>query len=342
MTSRDGAATERLARAGDAQAIRDVLARYWRGVDRRDAALVASTYHPDAFDDHGYYQGPVDGFVASLEPGVWGYFENTQHFAGQIDVELDGDARARVESYAEAHHVRSEPDGARRDLVYGLRYVDRFEKRGGEWRIAHRICAWDWHRVDEHVGLPLPDSYFRGRHSHEDPVFAHPQRAGARVAPSDLAAKRACADVLMRYARGVDRCAPELVRSTYHADAYDDHGGYQGDADGFVAWVKPTVMDAFDVTMHELGNMLIEVDGDRAFAETYAIAHHVGARAPAPADLVMGVRYVDRLERRGGEGAEWRIAHRAMSFEWERSAAIGSQAALAEGLRGARDGSDPV
>jgi len=337
-TLRDSASREEL---GDAQAVRDVLARYWRGIDRRDRALVASAYHPGAYDDHGYYKGPVDGFIASLEPGVYAYFENTQHFAGQIDVEITGDGRARAESYAEAHHIRREPDGTRRDLVYGLRYVDRFERRDGIWRIAHRVCTWDWHRVDEGVGLPLPPSYFRGCHSHDDPVFAHPVGSGARIAPAALAAKRACADTLMRYARGVDRCAPELVRSTYHADAYDDHGGYQGDADGFVAWVKPTVMDAFSVTMHELGNMLIEVDGDRAFAETYAIAHHVSEADGVATDLTMGVRYVDRLERRGG-ASDWRIAHRAMSFEWERSAAIGSQAAPEAAIRGRRDGGDPV
>ena len=43
----------RLAELGDQQAIRDVLARYWRGIDRGDADLVRSTYHPDARDAHG-------------------------------------------------------------------------------------------------------------------------------------------------------------------------------------------------------------------------------------------------------------------------------------------------
>ena len=61
-----GANERRLARVADEWAIRDTLARYWRGIDRRDAALVASTYH-------GYYAGPVAGFIDSLEPGVWAY-----------------------------------------------------------------------------------------------------------------------------------------------------------------------------------------------------------------------------------------------------------------------------
>jgi hypothetical protein len=36
-------------------------------------------------------------------------------------------------------------------------------------------------------------------------------------------------ETLCRYARGVDRGDWDLVRSTYHEDAYDSHGDYQGD-----------------------------------------------------------------------------------------------------------------
>ncbi len=321
-------------------------------------SLVLGTYHPGAYDDHGYYKGPVEGFVETLAPGVWAYFSNTQHFAGNIQIDFVSPDRARVESYAEAHHIQ----GAR-DLVYGLRYVDDFERRHGEWRIGRRVCAWDWHRVDSVGGIPLPASYFRGHHSSADPVYAFPTPHGRRVGRDELVAKQACLDTLMRYTRGIDRCDPELVRSAYHADAYDDHGGYQGDVDGFLAWVKPTVMDTFICTMHKLGNVLIEIDGNRAFAETYAIAHHVAARTATPAgstpsvsapsgpvdlrapsgegasDMVMGVRYLDRLEERG-DG--WKIAHRQMSFEWERALEIGSQREFPGFLRGLRDGSDPV
>lgn len=328
-------------RLGDEWAIRDTLARYWRGVDRRDANLVASTYHSDAYDDHGYYKGHVDGFLESLEPGVWGYFEKTQHFSGHIHVELDlaDPDLARVESYAEAHHIRRDESGQLSDLVYGLRYVDRFTRRGEEWRIEHRVCTWDWARSDGFEQIPLADTYFRGHHSREDPVYKHPRSMGARVGRPEVVAKQACYDTLMRYARGVDRCDPELVRSTYHPDAYDDHGGYQGDAGGFIDWVKPNVMDVFSCTMHKLGNCLIEVEGDRAYAETYAVAHHVLGEADEPSDMIMGIRYLDELEDRG-QG--WKIAHRQLSFEWERTLLIGSQEEYPGFARGQRDGSDPV
>jgi len=342
----------RNARLADEWAIRDTLARYWRGVDRRDVDLVASTYHPGAYDDHGYYKGPVDGFLETLAPGVWGFFENTQHMSGHIAVDLDPSDRdlARVESYAEAHHIRTlsaDEGGGKQDLVYGLRYVDRFSRVDGIWRIAHRVCTWDWSRVDPVGGIPLPESYFRGHHGHDDPVFKHPVEEGRPASAEDLIAKQACLDTLARYARGVDRCDPELVLSTYHPDAYDDHGGYQGDARGFVEWVQPTVMDTFSCTMHKLGNCLIVIKDGRAFAETYATAHHVlghvlgddPAGDRAPSDMIMGVRYIDELEDRG-DG--WKIADRRMSFEWERTVEIGSQVEYPGFSRGQRDGSDPV
>ena len=235
-----------------------------------------------------------------------------------------------------------QPDGTSNDLVYGLRYVDRFERRDGEWRIAHRVCTWDWARSDLAVGLPLSGDYFRGPRDASDPVFKHPRRNGARVSPKDLIAKQACHDALMRYARGVDRCDADLIRSAYHPGAYDDHGGYKGDVDGFVDWVKATVMDGFHCTMHKLGNSLIEIDGDRAYGESYAVAHHVTA-GESPSDMIMGVRYIDEFERRAAGGSEeWRIAHRVMSYEWERQTAIIPQTFRPGYLTGQRDGSDPV
>lgn len=362
-----------LARLGDEQAIRDVLACYWRGIDRRDPALVLGAYHPGAFDDHGYYRGPVEGFVETLEPGVWAHFSNTQHFAGNVQIDFATPDLARVESYAEAHHIQPgrwevealpadrspqrDPARARdsaapvgstgRDLVYGLRYVDDFERRDGAWRIARRVCAWDWARIDPVGGIPLPASYFRGHHGQDDPVYSHPRPDGRRVGPEALVGVAGCLDALTRYARGVDRCDLALVRSAYHPDAFDDHGGYQGDVEGFLAWLGPTVFAPHTCTMHKLGNVLIRVEGRRAWAETYAIAHHVSARSdgrPSPegetaSDLVMGVRYLDRLEDRG-DG--WKIAWRQMSFEWERMVEIGSQRAVPGFQRGRRDGSDPV
>ena len=131
----------------DSQEIRDVIYRYCRGIDRRDEDLVRSCYHPDAIDDHGDYRGDVDGFLAYVAKGMTA-FDRTMHFIGNLIVEVDGDV-ARAESYLVAyHHLLQSSSKPERDYVVGLRYVDDFERRNGEWRIATRICVFEWSRID--------------------------------------------------------------------------------------------------------------------------------------------------------------------------------------------------
>ena len=151
------------------QEIRDVLIRYTRGVDRMDLELVRSCYWPGAHDDHGAFQGTVEEFLEWLE--VLRYYESTMHFIGNQLVELDGDT-ARAESYCVAYHRRSAQDGEEgHDLVLGLRYVDRMERRGDEWRIADRRCAFDWSRIDPIAGeWDFPPEALRGTRDRDDPV----------------------------------------------------------------------------------------------------------------------------------------------------------------------------
>ena len=55
----------------------------------------------------------------------------------------------------------------------GFRYVDDFERRDGEWRIAFRLCTFDWTRTD-----PVPPAwdftppFHRGRLDATDAVYA--------------------------------------------------------------------------------------------------------------------------------------------------------------------------
>jgi hypothetical protein len=154
------------------QEIRDVLIRYTRGIDRMDVELVTSSYHPDAHDDHGAFQGGIDAFIDWLRSGVWSYYDTTTHFIGNQLVEVAGDV-AHAESYCVAYHRRStREDEVGHDLVIGLRYVDRMERRDGEWRIADRRCVFDWSRRDPIVGeWQLPEQALRGRRDRNDPVY---------------------------------------------------------------------------------------------------------------------------------------------------------------------------
>jgi hypothetical protein len=120
----------------DRQEIYDCLMRYCRGVDRADRELLASVYHPDAIDDHGDYVGPASGFIDWVLAFQERRILRSQHMITNHLCDLDGDV-AHAESYfltrnllnAEPFHTTSSG-----------RYVDRFEKRGGRWAIAARVC----------------------------------------------------------------------------------------------------------------------------------------------------------------------------------------------------------
>jgi hypothetical protein len=162
----------RLTRAADQQEIRDVIYRYCRGIDRRAYDLVRSCYHADATDDHGDFRGGVDEFIAYVERGL-DRFERTMHFIGNTLIEPAGE-RARAESYCVAyHHLRASRTKPERDYVVGLRYVDDFERRDGEWRIAARVCVFEWSRIDPLApdGWTPSDTAARGQRDSTDVVF---------------------------------------------------------------------------------------------------------------------------------------------------------------------------
>jgi hypothetical protein len=132
--------------------IADVVKRYARGIDRIDSGMLASCYHDGATDDHGtYFSGPADEFVR-LVMSTLPRRASTMHFMGAPFIRLEG-AVAKCDTYCIAHHI-SRPDGNGQvsDMILGLRYVDRFERRQGIWRIAKRLVLHDWGytlRVDQ-------------------------------------------------------------------------------------------------------------------------------------------------------------------------------------------------
>lgn len=120
--------------------IRKCLQRYTRGVDRHDTALVATAYHDDALDDHTDYIGLGSGVGEYANRSHDALWEAHQHYTSNVTIELDGDS-AHVESYLIV--VGRRFGNAQTDL-HGGRYVDRFEKRHGEWKIAARVLVYEW------------------------------------------------------------------------------------------------------------------------------------------------------------------------------------------------------
>ena len=155
------------------RAIQRVLCTYSRAADRFDLELMRSCYWSDGTDDHGSYIGGVDGFIEFVGPALQ-RFDRTNHFLGNmlIDVDLANDV-ARAETYAVAYHRFHDAEGQEQDMVAGLRYVDRFERRAGEWRIAKRVCAFEWRRTDPvgEDGSSFAETYTRGLRGSDDIVW---------------------------------------------------------------------------------------------------------------------------------------------------------------------------
>ena len=134
------------------QEITDLVSRYMRGLDRLDKALLRSTFHDDATTDYGFFQGGPDDFTEMAYGALQDHLAN-HHMIGQTLIDIEGEV-AFGEIYFQAFH-RIITDGEERDLFICGRYVDRYEKRNGVWKIAFRSEVNDWSRND-----PATDGYF--------------------------------------------------------------------------------------------------------------------------------------------------------------------------------------
>lgn len=162
----DEAVMKRLAEAADKMEIHQALMRYCRGVDRADEDLINSAFHPGAIDDHGTPRPATE-----LAYGVARTSHSQlMHFTGNVLIELEGET-AWVESYFMSISP-SEVDGKTYTRWRSGRYLDRFERRDREWKIAHRKVVDEWARLDELKAVPQDGwGVHRGTRDRSDPVY---------------------------------------------------------------------------------------------------------------------------------------------------------------------------
>jgi hypothetical protein len=146
--------------------IHEALMRYCRGVDRGDAELVLSAFHDDASADYG--RGP--GSPSLIAEGITKMTaQGAMHFIGNELVEVDGDTAFSECYFISYATVTQDDQPATRSR--GGRYLDRFERRGGEWRIAYRVLVDEWSRMDPIPGPVAPRTGHVGLRSKEDLVY---------------------------------------------------------------------------------------------------------------------------------------------------------------------------
>jgi len=133
----DAATEARLADLLDREAIRAVLARMARGLDRLDNDLVLSCYWPEAIDDHTHFVGTPQDFVRYADSTTL-MFASCAHHLTTHNCEIVG-----AEAHCETYYTYTGHAAAPPHFMASGRYVDLFQKRDGEWRILARVTIVD-------------------------------------------------------------------------------------------------------------------------------------------------------------------------------------------------------
>jgi hypothetical protein len=138
--------------AADHAEIAQLHQRYFRAMDTWDYSLLDSVFSPDARLRYAALQG-ADTSFREMVPTFRSFnrhFSFMQHMAGQLLIELSGDA-ARTRQTLRAIHVQTTHSGAENEwVIYGV-YDDRLARTAAGWRITERSF-----RQTRVVGALLP------------------------------------------------------------------------------------------------------------------------------------------------------------------------------------------
>lgn len=165
-------------------AIHDALLRYARGIDRGDVPMALSAFHPDARLRHGHVgeasplewvtfvisRPPIDRIGLDTGSPADDIVESQQHHVTNHHIKVRGN-----EAYSEAYFLEYTVTlrGTHRYLTSaGGRYVERYERREGDWRIIERDAVRDWDGVQLLLGrFPGWEKSPQGRRDRDDPSY---------------------------------------------------------------------------------------------------------------------------------------------------------------------------
>ena len=136
-----------------------------------------------------------------------------------------------------------------------------------------------------------------------------------------LLAKQEITEVIYRYCRAMDRMDHDLAVAVWHPDgtaSYEDV--FEGTGAEFVDFVEKLHAERFVIHSHQVTNLLIEVDGDRAASESYLTVALRTKPEEGHGELQARGRYVDRWSRRDGR---WALDHRIYVHDMSEMRTIG-------------------
>jgi hypothetical protein len=135
----------------DKQAITEAIYMYGRCMDRLDREAGQSMFWPEATADYGVmFQGTGYGFIEMVMEAHPNFASHSHQFSN-ILISVDGDT-ATSETYGDVTLRRIDENGQFIDLRNLGRYVDRWEKRGAEWRIIERMYLHDFDQSGPSAG----------------------------------------------------------------------------------------------------------------------------------------------------------------------------------------------
>ena len=162
--------------------ISNSLKNYCRGVDRRDFDMVRSVYHTDAIDQHGPYNGDVDGLIDWMTRRHQGVAQS-MHLIANCVIDWVSETIANVETYCVTYQRLSKEKpssvsdvgltigGVGQQTQVRCRYLDRFENRGDGWKIAHRVVAYDSLLLEEASDTPFSPDMQLSTRAKDDPLY---------------------------------------------------------------------------------------------------------------------------------------------------------------------------
>lgn len=132
-----------------------VMQKYGRGLDRLDKPLAMSCYWEDAIEDHGNYVGHPSDFIDWADQTTLA-FQSSQHGLLNHSCDLQGD-----DAYCETYYLFTGVTGGPMNFMSTGRYIDHFQKRGGVWKIANRVCIIEgkFDVPNSMTGADLPPAY---------------------------------------------------------------------------------------------------------------------------------------------------------------------------------------
>jgi hypothetical protein len=150
-----------------------------------------------------------------------------------------------------------------------------------------------------------------------------------------FADRQAITDLIYRYCRSMDRIDEALGYSIWNEHAVADYGEfYQGSGRGFIDFVCAQHRKVLTHS-HQMTNIIIELDGDRAGSESYVTAVLRVMVGEKLKQLTVWSRYIDQWSRHGDR---WGIDKRIAIRDFDE---ISDVVPMSTSSAGRRDRSDP-